>query len=37
VTIASLVAVGFLVWKTFDVWRSDPSVKGIEHILEKKQ
>ncbi len=37
VTIASIVALGFIGWKAFDVWRSDPAVKGIEQILQPKQ
>ncbi|MBD2233375.1 hypothetical protein [Phormidium tenue] len=37
VTILALLAFGFVAWKAFDVWRSDPAVEGIHDILQPKQ
>ncbi|MFQ4139873.1 hypothetical protein PGN35_026520 [Nodosilinea sp. PGN35] len=33
-TILVLLAAGFVAWKAFDVWRSDPAVEGIQQILK---
>jgi hypothetical protein len=34
VTILALLVFGFVAWKAFDTWRSDPAVQGIQEILE---
>ncbi|HZG40880.1 MAG TPA: hypothetical protein VEZ50_19550 [Nodosilinea sp.] len=36
VAICALVGFGFIAWKAFDVWRSDPAVEGIQQILQPK-
>lgn len=35
VTIMVLLASGFIAWKAFEVWRSDPAVEGIQQILQR--
>ncbi|WOD38996.1 hypothetical protein [Nodosilinea sp. E11] len=37
VAILALVSFGFIAWKTFDVWQSDPAVKGIQQILQQQK
>ncbi|MEA5451626.1 hypothetical protein VB780_23820 [Leptolyngbya sp. CCNP1308] len=37
VTILALLAFGFVAWKAFDVWRSDPAVEGIQEILQPQK
>lgn len=37
ITIAAIAVFGFIAWKAFDTWRSDPAVKGIEQIMEQQQ
>ncbi|MBE9140062.1 hypothetical protein IQ254_23175 [Nodosilinea sp. LEGE 07088] len=37
VTILALLVFGFVAWKAFDTWRSDPAVKGIEQILQEQK
>lgn len=32
----ALLAFGFIAWKAYGVWSSDPAVKGIQEILEEK-
>jgi hypothetical protein len=35
--IAALLAAGWIGWKAYDVWRSDPAVREIQQILEQRQ
>ncbi|MGB3308207.1 MAG: hypothetical protein WBA86_00580 [Nodosilinea sp.] len=37
VAIAAIAVVVFIGWKAFDTWRSDPSVEGIQKILEQQK
>ncbi len=37
VTLLAVVAFGFIAWKAFDVWRSDPAVDGIQQILQQQK
>lgn len=37
VTILAIVAFGFVAWKAFDIWRSDPAVEGIQEILQPQK
>lgn len=37
VTVSAVVAFGFIAWKAFDVWRSDPAVEGIQQILQPQE
>jgi hypothetical protein len=37
VTVSAIIAFGFIAWKAFDVWSSDPAVEGIEQILQPQK
>ncbi len=37
VAIAALALVAFIGWKAFATWRSDPSVEGIQQILQQQK
>ncbi|MBD1915225.1 MULTISPECIES: hypothetical protein [Cyanophyceae] len=37
VTILALLTFGFVAWKAFDVWRSDPAVEGIHDIFQPQK
>lgn len=37
VTLFALLAFGFVAWKAFDTWRSDPAVEGIQQIFQPQK
>jgi len=37
VALGALLVFGFVAWKAFDVWRSDPAVRDMQQILHQQR